>query len=231
MVRILDILTEFLKEMEKDNPFNLVLKGGTALSIYYLNHHRESEDLDFDAEKSLIKKHEKIKNSFVDILEKLKERQLITEYIISKSGFASANRYHIKLELKTYKTFYTKIDIDFVELPKRLIKKGALCLYPAERIFITKAVTFVNRKEFKDIYDISHLTGKIDVHMFKKGAKVANLINNVIGIIQSEDIKELYKIAFKNVDLKFKDLKEHDLNKFLTMTLRKLNILVNKLNK
>jgi len=26
-------------------------KGGTALSIYYLNHHRESEDLDFDSAK------------------------------------------------------------------------------------------------------------------------------------------------------------------------------------
>ena len=55
MTRILEILKEFLEEVEKENPFNLVLKGGTALSLYYLNHHRESEDLDFDTEKHFLK--------------------------------------------------------------------------------------------------------------------------------------------------------------------------------
>ena len=35
------------------------MKEGTALSLLYLNHHRESEDLDFDADISLIKEHEK----------------------------------------------------------------------------------------------------------------------------------------------------------------------------
>ena len=44
-MKILGVLKVFCKEVEKDNPFNLVLKGGTALALYYFNH-RESKDLD-----------------------------------------------------------------------------------------------------------------------------------------------------------------------------------------
>ena len=48
MTRLLDILQEFLKELEQDNPYGLILKGGTALAVYHCIGHRESEDLDFD---------------------------------------------------------------------------------------------------------------------------------------------------------------------------------------
>ena len=57
MTIILTILEEFVKEIEKDNPYKLVIKGGTALSLFYLNHHRESEDLDFDADMSYLKEY------------------------------------------------------------------------------------------------------------------------------------------------------------------------------
>ncbi len=79
MTRILEILEKFLREVEKNNPFNLVLKGGTALSIYYLNHHRESEDLDFDAPKDLANKYKEIENYLITILKILKEKELINE--------------------------------------------------------------------------------------------------------------------------------------------------------
>ena len=67
MTRILNILAQFLKEVEKDNPHNLVLKGGTALSLYYLDHHRESEDLDFDVEQQYIQKYTKIEQYIQNI--------------------------------------------------------------------------------------------------------------------------------------------------------------------
>ena len=231
MTRILEILEKFLREVEKNNPFNLVLKGGTALSIYYLNHHRESEDLDFDAPKDLANKYKEIENYLITILKILKEKEVINEYKINKSGFASTNRYHIKIELKTYKTYYTKIDLDFVELPKNLIKKEQLNLYSTERLFVTKALTFINRKEFKDIYDISYLIEKVDENLFKEKENVIDLLQNTIAATKNEDIKQLYKIAFRNVDLKFKNLKESELEQFIQKTIKKINILINKLKR
>lgn len=229
MARILQILEDFLKEIEKDNPFNLVAKGGTALSIYYLNHHRESEDLDFDADKSLIGKHKDIEKYLSNILEKLKQNRKISDYKIPKSGFAATNRYHMKLDLKTYKTFYSKIDIDFVDLPGNLIKMGHLNLYSPERAFVAKAAAFVNRKEFKDIYDMAYLMDKINISSFKNKENTIQLIQNVIRAVQEEDIKKMFKLSFRNIDLRFKNLKEPQLEKFIQKTIKELRILVNKL--
>ncbi len=231
MTKILDVLRKFLKEVENDNPFNLVLKGGTALAIYYLNDHRESEDLDFDVDKSLIKKHEEIIGYFVNVLGILKQKQIINNFRITKQGFASTDRYHIKLEIETYKTFYTKIDVDFVDLPKKLVNKDNLFLYSSERIFVTKAITFISRKEFKDLYDLFYLVGKIDVRKFKNKENVVKLIEEVIAVANEEDILKLYRSAFRNVDMKFKNLKESQLDSFLRTIIRKLRVLINKLKK
>lgn len=56
MPRILEILKSILDEIRKSNPFGLILKGGTALAIHHTSGHRESEDLDFDADLKYIKR-------------------------------------------------------------------------------------------------------------------------------------------------------------------------------
>src|SRR3990167_8362828 len=114
MAKILDILQQFLNEIEKDNTFKLVGKGGTILSLFYLNRHRESEDLDFDT--TLGKGQSKnIENYFISILDRLKVKGVIISYSKGKSGLAATNRYHVNFVLTTYKTIHTKIDVDFVE--------------------------------------------------------------------------------------------------------------------
>ncbi|PIN81218.1 hypothetical protein COV11_02375 [Candidatus Woesearchaeota archaeon CG10_big_fil_rev_8_21_14_0_10_30_7] len=231
MVKVLEILKEFMKEVEKDNPFNLVLKGGTALALYYLNHHRESEDLDFDTEIHFKKDHEKIKKYLLNLLAKLKERKIITQFKITKASFSSTERYHMKLELETHKKIYSKIDIDFVDLPNNLIKKEKLNLYTAERLFVTKAVTFLSRKEFKDLYDLNHLIKKIKIDIFKKKIPVIKLLDNVLIELEKEDILKMFKLAFRNVDLKFKDLNESNLDKFIDKLTKSLRNTINKLKK
>src|SRR3989344_6416255 len=111
MAKILDILNEFLREVEKDNPYKLIGKGGTILSLFYLNRHRESEDMDFDTtlERSQSKN---IEAYFISILEQLKTKGLINGYNQGKSGLAATNRYHMNIVLETHKTFHTKIDVD-----------------------------------------------------------------------------------------------------------------------
>ena len=107
MAKILDILKEFLQEIEKNNPYKLIAKGGTTLSLFYLNHHRESEDLDFDT--TLDKnRHKHIESYFLALLERLKKKKTLKSYRKGKSGLAATNRYHLNLVLETYKEFYTK---------------------------------------------------------------------------------------------------------------------------
>ena len=227
MAKIIEILKEFLKDIEKENRFNLVVKGGTALSLYHLNNHRESEDLDFDADRKYLDKHKEILGFFKEILEGLRKKRVIEGYKIMKSGFASTKRYHIKLEIKTYKTIYTKIDIDFVDLPKDVSKRGNLLLYSLERMFVSKIITYANRKEFKDLYDLYYLIDKVDCLKFKKG--IVDEIENVVDIIGKEDMLKMYKLAFRNVDLRFKNLKEKDVEKFTKKVASKLKILINKI--
>lgn len=230
MVRLLLVLEEILKEIENHNPYNLVIKGGTALSLFYLNHHRESEDLDFDSDKSNLKRYKEIEEYLISILNKLKEKNVIKNFKLGKRGLASTNRYHMKFELETYKIFQTKIDVDFVELPKNLNQKGRLYFYKKERIFITKIITFIERKEFKDLYDISKLLPKIEVKTFIHNANVTNLVVDLVKTIEKEDIVRLYRSAFKNVDLRFKDLNQTQLDDFIAKLIRNLRIFKNKIS-
>ena len=228
MVKILDILEEFLQEIEKNNPYKLIAKGGTTLSLFYLNHHRESEDLDFDT--TLDKnQYKNIESYFLDILERFKKKGILKGYRKGKSGLAATNRYHINIILETYKEFYTKIDVDFVNPIKNIKKKGALFYYPLERLFIGKCITFINRKEFKDIYDIKHMLPKLDPKTFRNNHHVIGLLDDLINTIQSEDIVSLYKKAFRNVDLRFKDLKESEIEKFMAKLIGDLRIFKNKI--
>lgn len=229
MAKILDILEEFLHEIEKNNPYKLIAKGGTVLSLFYLYRHRESEDLDFDT--ALNKsQHKNIESFFINILERLKKRGTIKDYLKGKSGLAATNRYHINLVLETHKEYYTKIDVDFVKPAKVLKKKGELFYYPIERLFIGKSVAFVDRREFKDIYDIACMLPKLDLKTFRNNLKVAALIDDLINTIQNEDVLALHKKAFRNVDLHFKSLKGSEIDTFVTKLVRELRILKNRIS-
>lgn len=228
MARILDVLEEFLREVEKSNPHRLIGKGGTILSLFYLGRHRESEDLDFDTmlEKS---QYRKIETYFISILERLKRKGFIRSYSMGKSGLATTNRYHMNITLETYKKFHTKIDVDFVKPVKSLEKKGELRYYPIERLFIGKLIAFTSRKEFKDIYDLSHMINKLDLEIFKGNQNVSRLIDDAVKAIESEEVVLLYKKAFRNVDLRFKSLKEPKIEEFVAKLVRDLRLLRNRI--
>src|SRR3989344_6220832 len=220
---ILNILKEFLKEMEKYNPYKLIAKGGTTLSIFYLNNHRESENLDFDTTTNK-EYYKKIEFYLLDILSKLKKKGLIKNYSKGKSGLASTNIYHMKIEIETHRVYQTKIDVDFIKDVKNPIRKGELLIHSLERIFIGKCIAFIDRKEFKDIYDIYYILPKLNIEIFKGNENVIKIINDLIENINNEDIIILYKKAFRNVDLRFKNLKESDIENFISKIVKNLKI-------
>ncbi len=53
----------------------------------------------------------------------------------------------------------------------------------------------------------------------------------MIKTVSKEDIKKIYKSAFRNVDLRFKNLKESEIDTFIDKTIKNLNILKNKINR
>lgn len=230
MAKIMEVLKAFCKEVEKENPFGLILKGGTALALYHFNH-RESEDLDFDVDISLKKDIHRLEEYFRTIFNRLQQQKLIVEYRITKSDFAATNRFHLKVELKTAKTYYSKIDLDFIELPPLVEKKGELKIYPLERMFIGKSIAFVNRKEFKDLYDLAYLAPKIAPEKIVKKKEVAELLQQVINSAQNQDTNTMFKLAFRNVDLKFRDIKESKINEFVAGTIQKIRKVISALQR
>jgi predicted nucleotidyltransferase component of viral defense system len=231
MARLMEILDRFLDHLRKENPYDMVLKGGTALAVHHLLGHRESEDLDFDVPEVYRGKHEAVISHILSIFTAMEAEGVITGHLISKRGFVSTDRYHVKVTLRTHRDYHTKIDIDYVAMPAVLERDGRLLFYTAERMFVVKLLTFADRGAVKDLYDISHLVRKLPASDIHEPDRVAELISTVVEAIDPGGLVKEYKRAFSNVDMRFRDLKERDAGAFVKRTVRDLNRFRNELRK
>jgi predicted nucleotidyltransferase component of viral defense system len=231
MTELTTILEKFLDRLRKGNPYGMVLKGGTALAVHHLDRHRESEDLDFDVSILLMERYEDIVRFIELVFEELAIEGVIKGFEIGKKGFASTDRYHIKVNVTTHRDYQTKIDLDFVELTGRIEKEGELGFYTAERMFVTKLLTFASRMEFKDFYDVAHLVKKVEPANFERPDKAAGLIERVIALVDRTELARRYSRSFANVDLRFRNLRERDVGPFIERTLRDLRQFRNRLLK
>lgn len=231
MVRILELLDRFLDELRKENPYGLVLKGGTALALHHLNNHRESEDLDFDVDQSNFGEVDAIVSHLTDILDTLVRDGSLGNYEVRKKGFSSTNRYHMNLTYVTHRPFYSKIDIDFVELPEHLDHEDQLRFYSPERMIVSKLLAFKSRKELKDIYDVAHLLKLVKPVSFKKPEKIAELIDDTIDILSEDGLIQSYQQVLGRIDLRFHSLKEKNVNTYIEKTLRNLRAFRNELQR
>jgi predicted nucleotidyltransferase component of viral defense system len=229
MVKIMELLTKVIEKIEKDNPYNFVFKGGTALALIYLNHHRESEGLDFDADIKYLDDYKEISEYFIGIFENLKKENTIKDYKIGKTGLAKTNRFHMKIQFISYKTFYTKLDIDFVKPSEKLKHRGELLYYSKERMFISKVVTFTQRQGFKDFVDIAFLLPKIDFAVYENKKKLAELLQNMIEVVDEETLIKRYELISRNVDLKIKGLRKGEIYRLIERTFRDIRVVINVL--
>ena len=69
----------------------------------------------------------------------------------------------------------------------------------------------------------------IDMGVFRNNKNVTELINSLIESVQKEDAHALYKAAFRNVDLRFKDIKEHNIENFIGKLVRDLKVMKNRI--
>jgi len=227
MTRIMEILVKIIEQIEKNNPYGLIFKGGTALSIIYLNHHRESEDLDFDADIKYLKDYKIIQKYIITLLENLKNQNIVKDYKLGKTGLASTNRYHMKIQFISYRMFQTKIDIDFVVPRGKINHHGELLFYTLERMFISKIITFTERGEFKDFIDIAYMIPKIDFNVYENKNKLAELLTKLINTVDEKLLIERYNNISRNVDLKIKDLRKGEIKNLINRTFRAIRKAIN----
>jgi len=225
----MDVLKMVLKAMEEDNPFEMVLKGGTAIAYHHAEGHRESEDLDFDVPIVYRERTEDVVAFILNILDGLVRDGTLKEYRVRKGGFSGRDRYHMNLVLTTYRDFSTKIDLDFVEIGEDLEYRGELMLYTNERMFLSKLRTFNSRKEFKDLFDISFLRSRVEPGLMDREA--ASTIDLTLAILDDEDLIASYRKMLRDIDLRFGRLKEQNVDRFVEKTRRNLRILGNVLRK
>lgn len=227
---ILLLLREILKEMEKNNPYELIGKGGTILSIYHLNH-RESQDLDFDC---LSKYKEKdFQKYFYDIFQVLKTNKKIKDLKINKVEMATTGRFHMSVTFYTHKQLpQTKIDINFLDkIPDQLLNQKEFKFYSLEALFTHKLMTFASREAIKDIIDIGKSINKISPTSLDNDDNI-NIINNVIEKLENiQKNPKIWKTEFSQTSLKFRDIKMANFPGFLKNTIQNLYILRNRIQK
>jgi predicted nucleotidyltransferase component of viral defense system len=172
---------------------------------------------------------EKVADSLCNILDRLKADSQIDDYAVIKRGFAATSRYHINLRIYTYKIFYTKIDVDYMDIPHDLEYEGALGFYTLERMFIGKLKTYHSRAEFKDFYDIHHLMKIVDLDKVKDKHDLALSIDNVLRRSSDHSLVMDIKQAFKNADLRFKKVNPSNIEDFVSRTQRNLLVMRNSI--
>ena len=79
------------------------------------------------------------------------------------------------------------------------------------------------------MYDLAHIIPRLDLKVFIGNPNVSKLIGDTVKTIEGEDIVPLYKKAFRNVDLRFKSLKESEIENFVNKLVRDLRVVGNKI--
>lgn len=231
MARLIDILDKFLDGLREENPFGLVLKGGTALSVHHLPGHRESEDLDFDVPIAFRPRNSEVASHIKDRLERLRAAGVIEGFEVPKAGFASTDRYHMTVIVRTHARYQTKIDLNYRSMPEAFEMEGRLRFYTAERMLVDKLLTFSSRGALKDFYDISLLVDRVKVDAFPEPRKLAGLVDAVIARCSDSGTVVDFKQELRSTDLRFRHLKESGVDAFVARALRNLRKFKNELNR
>jgi predicted nucleotidyltransferase component of viral defense system len=222
MVRVLSILKAVVEEVKNSNPFGLVLKSGTALALHHLTMHRESEDLDFDVPYHHLKDHSRIVSFIKSCFENVRARSIIQSYTVGKEGFATIDRFHLQVTFITHIKMHSKIDLNYKEIRGPLEFEGELGFYSMERMMIEKLNAFVDRKHLKDIFDVYHLQRTVDWDRYMEPEAVIKLIDMALLELEDRTLIEDFKIALRDTDLRFRDLKENGVGSVIDRTIKDL---------
>jgi len=147
------------------------LTGGTALSVFYLQH-RLSIDLDFFSDKPFLY------DEIAPFIERLKKdfnlKEIPTVKIFDRWQFTVKDKETVKLE-------FVYFDHEKKRL-KPLKKEGRILIDSLEDIAANKTLAYFDRNEPKDLFDLYYLITKKDFPV----SKLLELVKDKFGIVFSE---------------------------------------------
>ncbi|MCL5093362.1 MAG: nucleotidyl transferase AbiEii/AbiGii toxin family protein [Candidatus Marsarchaeota archaeon] len=134
-------VTEILSDITKCHNGNLVLVGGTALTLFYLKH-RLSIDLDFAP----------LKGSDVKLKQELKGCLTKLGYMTTVGSYG--NQFIIQFEDTSIKIEIFEPQVKIKKIEEHVFNRVKVKVASLEDIFEMKIIAYKNRKAARDLFDI-----------------------------------------------------------------------------
>lgn len=181
---------------------NFVLKGGTALSLYYgLN--RYSEDLDFDAKSNnmnfinKLKNHKDFKNWNINIK---KDTDTVFRAMIDYKAKSHLGDYPLKIEVSNR----NKIFLQTNSLKYENIDR--VNVYSIDELIKMKTIAFSGRDKIRDFYDLGYLLEKYPKNFSKESLfavheKVSYAGTEELNLLLKDEVKKHKLVSSKDIDI------------------------------
>lgn len=181
---------------------NFVLKGGTALSLYYgLN--RYSEDLDFDAKSNnmnfinKLRNHKDFKNWNINIK---KDTDTVFRAMIDYKAKSHLGDYPLKIEVSNR----NKIFLQTNSLKYENIDK--VNVYSIDELIKMKTIAFSGRDKIRDFYDLGYLLEKYPKNFSKESLftvheKVSYAGTEELNLLLKDEVKKHKLVSSKDIDI------------------------------
>lgn len=181
---------------------NFVLKGGTALSLYYgLN--RYSEDIDLDAKSSnmhvakLLKANKNFKDYNITIK---KDTDTVFRAMLDYGEQSHLGNYPLKIEVSNRnKTFLQQGILTYTNI-------GGVNVYNISELIDMKIAAFNGRDKIRDLYDLNFLLNKYFEHfdykqLWQINERIAYCGADELNLLLTDEIKKHKLVNIDDMDL------------------------------
>lgn len=194
VIRLMDVLQFIYSELDPKH-IKLMLKGGTAINLLYMNLPRLSVDIDLDYIGSLdkgeaIKDRENIINSLDSFMSK--EGYSIStksrgSAILASRTYSFMNAFGNKNNIKIEINFIDRVHIFNIDTMKvSYFDKHVIISAPIkEELFGMKICTLIDRGKPRDLYDVNNIvsmSAKLDIEKLRKSTLFYLSLNGVFAI-------------------------------------------------
>lgn len=210
VIRLMGVLQFIYSELDPKH-IKLMLKGGTAINLLYMNLPRLSVDIDLDYIGSLdkgeaIKDRENIINSLDSFMSK--EGYSIStksrgSAILASRTYSFMNAFGNKDNIKIEINFIDRVHIFDIDTMKvSYFEKHAIISAPIkEELFGMKICALIDRGKPRDLYDVNNIvsmSAKLDIEKLRKSTLFYLSLNGVFAI-DDNTFKKIESIALNEI--------------------------------
>ena len=194
----IDIIKKVLQALND----NFVLKGGTALSLYYgLN--RYSEDIDLDAKSNnmditkLLKSNKNFRDYNITIK---KDTDTVFRTMLDYGGQSHLGNYPLKIEVSNRnKIFLQQGSLTYTNI-------DGVNVYNISELIDMKIAAFNGRDKVRDLYDLNFLLNKYPEYfdhrqLWQINERIAYCGTDELNILLADEVKKHKLISNENIDL------------------------------